>query len=72
MGVWQRVMRALSLRELEVVAAIVEGKSNAEIARALDISVKTVTNHVFHIMDKLNTRSRAGIVGYAFKHGIAK
>jgi DNA-binding NarL/FixJ family response regulator len=48
----------LSWRELEVLALLVEGKENAEIAQALSISTQTVKNHMSHILTKLNVPNR--------------
>jgi len=54
--------RQLSHRETEIVDHLVRGRTNAEIARALGISEKTVKNHVNHIYAKLHTRNRAETV----------
>jgi DNA-binding NarL/FixJ family response regulator len=48
----------LSWRELEVLALLVEGKRNGEIARTLSISTETVKNHISHILAKLNVPNR--------------
>jgi len=48
----------LSWRELEVLALLVEGKENAEIAQVLSISTQTVKNHISHILTKLNVPNR--------------
>jgi DNA-binding CsgD family transcriptional regulator len=52
----------LSTREVEIVDHLVRGRTNAEIARSLGISEKTVKNHVNHIYAKLHTRNRAETV----------
>jgi DNA-binding NarL/FixJ family response regulator len=52
----------LSKREIEIVNHLVRGGTNAEIARSLGISEKTVKNHVNHIYAKLHTRNRAETV----------
>jgi DNA-binding NarL/FixJ family response regulator len=52
----------LSVREIEIVGHLVHGRTNAEIARSLGISEKTVKNHVNHIYAKLHTRNRAETV----------
>jgi DNA-binding NarL/FixJ family response regulator len=52
----------LSEREREVLALIGEGRSNAEIAAALVISMATVKTHVRHIFAKLDLRDRAQAV----------
>jgi DNA-binding NarL/FixJ family response regulator len=48
----------LTAREREVLAKIAEGASNAQIARALGLSVKTVQNYVSRILDKLQVADR--------------
>jgi DNA-binding NarL/FixJ family response regulator len=48
----------LTEREAEVLALIAQGRSNAEIAHDLDISIKTVQNHVSHVLAKLQVRDR--------------
>jgi len=48
----------LTEREAEVLALLAQGRSNGEIARELDISVKTVQNHVSHVLSKLQVRDR--------------
>jgi len=48
----------LTAREREVLARIAEGHSNAQIARALGLSVKTVQNYVSRILDKLQVTDR--------------
>jgi DNA-binding NarL/FixJ family response regulator len=48
----------LTARESEVLAMLAEGLSNPEIARALDVSLKTVQNHVSHVLTKLQVRDR--------------
>jgi DNA-binding NarL/FixJ family response regulator len=48
----------LTARESEVLALLAEGLSNPEIARALGVSLKTVQNHVSHVLAKLQVRDR--------------
>lgn len=59
----------LSPREQEVVALIARGLSNREIAAALTISERTAANHVEHIMNKLNLRTRAQVAVWAVRQG---
>ena len=54
----QRLGADLTEREAETLALIAEGRSNAEIATTLGISVKTVQNHVSHVLVKLQVRDR--------------
>ena len=49
---------ALTEREAEVLALIGRGASNSEIARELGLSLKTVQNHVSHVLAKLGLRDR--------------
>ena len=56
----------LSAREREVLAFIVRGLTNKEIARALDLSPRTVETHRAHLFAKLGCESLAQLVrGYA-------
>ena len=48
----------LTARESEVLALLSRGLSNVEIARELDLSLKTVQNHVSHVLAKLRVRDR--------------
>jgi two-component system, NarL family, response regulator NreC len=52
----------LSERELEVLRGIALGHTNAEIARALHVSVRTVETHRRHIQQKLGRSTRAELV----------
>jgi two-component system response regulator NreC len=60
----------LSKREIEVLRLIALGHTNAEIARQLYLSVRTVEAHRSHIQAKLDISSRAELVGYALEHGL--
>jgi len=61
----------LTPREVEVLAHIAAGLSNAEIASTLFVSEATVKTHINHIFTKTGLRDRAQLVGYAFRHGLA-
>ena len=60
----------LSDRELEVLKLIANGKDNAEIARELYISPKTVKNHISNILMKLQIDNRIQAAVYAVRSGI--
>jgi two-component system NarL family response regulator len=60
----------LTMREVEVLRLMVEGKSNKEIATALFISEGTVKIHVNHILEKLGVSGRAAAITAALKRGI--
>ena len=54
-------LATLSAREREVAVAVGHGKSNAEIARELFMSLATVKAHVSHILEKLAVANRVQI-----------
>ena len=60
----------LSARELEVLALIVEGLTNKEIASRLCLSPDTVKNHVVHIIQKLGVSDRTQAAVMAVRHGM--
>ncbi|MFF0220242.1 LuxR C-terminal-related transcriptional regulator [Streptomyces vinaceus] len=57
----RRRLAALTPREREVLAAIAEGMSNADAARALHLSEATIKAHVSQIMTKLHATNRVQI-----------
>lgn len=61
---------ALTPREATVLKQLAEGKSNKEIARILDISVRTVETHRQNIKQKLNIHTAAGLARYAIENGL--
>jgi DNA-binding NarL/FixJ family response regulator len=64
-------MPQLSPRELEVLKLVAEGKDNAEIARDLFISPKTVKNHISNILMKLQISNRIQAAVFAVRRGLA-
>jgi|SRR5947209_5335242 len=60
----------LSEREVEVLRMIALGHTNADVAKALYLSVRTVETHRAHIQQKLRVASRAELVQYALEHGL--
>jgi DNA-binding CsgD family transcriptional regulator len=59
----------LSDRELEVLALIVQGYINKEIADKLNIGLTTVITHRKNIMEKLGMKSVSALTFYAVMHG---
>jgi DNA-binding NarL/FixJ family response regulator len=62
----------LTDREDEVLELIARGKSNGEIARRLEISDKTVRNHVANIFNKLHVADRSQAIVRAREAGLGK
>lgn len=60
----------LTPREKEVLQAVVQGMKNAQIARTLNLSVKTVEWHRANLMNKLDCHGVADLVRYAMEHGL--
>ena len=60
----------LTSREREVLQSIAEGKTNKEIASALNLSVYTVESHRGRIMEKLNLHSTGELVRFALRSGL--
>jgi len=60
----------LTGREQTVLLELAQGKSNKEVAAALDISVRTVETHRKNIRRKLGISSTAGLTRYALEHGV--
>ena len=66
----ETIRAELSEREIEVLKLIANGNDNAEIARALFISPKTVKNHISNILMKLQMENRIQVAVYAVRSGI--
>jgi DNA-binding NarL/FixJ family response regulator len=60
--------RDLSDREMDVLAELVRGKTNAEIGRVLNLSEKTVRNYVSTVLEKLHLTNRVELATYAVEH----
>ena len=65
---WGDPYKNLTKREREVFHLVVDGKTTKEIAKILDISVKTAENHRGKVLDKLNVANSAELVKYAAQH----
>lgn len=63
---------ALSEREKEIVACIVQGMTNKEVASQLFISINTVLTHRKNITRKLDIHSVSGLTIYAIVNGIVR
>ncbi len=60
----------LTNREQTILLQLAQGKSNKDVALALDISVRTVETHRKNIKRKLGISSTAGLTRYALEHGV--
>jgi DNA-binding NarL/FixJ family response regulator len=60
----------LTPRQVEIVQLIAEGHTNAEIAKILDLSSKTVETHRSQLMARLQIHDVTGIVRYAVRMGL--
>ncbi|MEM7076466.1 MAG: response regulator transcription factor [Pseudomonadota bacterium] len=60
----------LTNREQTILLLLAQGKSNKDVGRQLDISVRTVETHRKNIKRKLGISSTAGLTRYALEHGV--
>ncbi|KKD39213.1 MAG: response regulator transcription factor [Limnoraphis robusta] len=60
---------SLSERELQVVDLVASGLTNQEIAERLEISKRTVDNHISNILTKTETDNRVALVRWALQWG---
>ena len=68
----QTAMESLTPREIEVLRLIGKGRSRIEIADELSRSAKTIDGHQERIMKKLNIDSRADLMRFAIREGLAE
>lgn len=62
--------RDLSRREMDVLIHLAKGKTNAEIARLLNLSEKTVGNYIGNMFEKLRLKNRIELAAYAYEHNL--
>ncbi|WP_412069894.1 response regulator [Rubrivirga sp. IMCC43871] len=70
-GPVSEALGALTPREREVLIALAEGRSNAEIAATLHLSESTVRNHLTRVYATLGVESAREAVAWAWRHGVA-
>ena len=58
----------LSDREHEVFRQLIRGRTVTEIAKALSLSVKTVSTHRSHVLQKMRMKSTADLIRYGIEH----
>ncbi|VVN89426.1 response regulator [Pseudomonas fluorescens] len=66
----KHLQNELTPRESQVLSRMVQGLNNKEMARELDISVRTVETHRLSIRRKLNIDKPAALLNYAMEHGL--
>lgn len=59
----------LSERELQIVELVAAGLTNQEISARLDISKRTVDNHISNVLNKTETGNRVALVRWALRWG---
>ncbi|WP_299411200.1 helix-turn-helix transcriptional regulator [Acaryochloris sp. IP29b_bin.148] len=59
----------LSERELQVIELVASGLKNEQISQRLDISKRTVDNHISNILTKTGTDNRVALVRWALQWG---
>ena len=62
----------LTPRELAALRSLADGRSNKEIASALDISERTVKTHLAHLFEKLGVTSRTEAIKVASRRGLVR
>jgi pimeloyl-ACP methyl ester carboxylesterase/DNA-binding CsgD family transcriptional regulator len=67
-----RSFPALTGREAQILEHIAQGLDNAQIAARLELSEKTVRNHITHIFDKIGVESRAQAIVLARERGLGQ
>lgn len=60
---------SLSERELQVIELVAAGLTNQEISENLEISKRTVDNHISNILNKTRTSNRVALVRWALQSG---
>ncbi len=59
----------LSTREQDILACLARGQSSKQIAKALQLSVRTIESHRQNIRRKLDLETQADLIKYAVEHG---
>ena len=68
----REIFDELTLREKEIIELIARGKTNAEIAAALFLSPKTVSNYIANVLLKVQAADRAKLMLMAIEAGLGK
>lgn len=68
----KNMILSLTNRELELLKAIAQGMANKDIAESMNISERTVKNHISHIFKKINVEDRTQAAVFAIKNDIIR
>lgn len=68
-GIKSKTPASLSDRELEIIELVTAGLTNEKIAEKLEISKRTVDNHISNILQKTSTGNRVALVRWALQWG---
>jgi len=69
-GLDERLLQRLTPRQHEILVRMAEGLTTKQIARKLNISVKTVESHRSQLTERLNIHDIAGLVRFALRTGL--
>jgi DNA-binding NarL/FixJ family response regulator len=64
------IREGLTAREKEILQQVAQGKTNREVAAALNLSEHTVKNHLKNILQKLHLHNRVQLTRYAYESGL--
>lgn len=67
-----KVKPVFSNRELEILQLIALEYTNEQIADKLCLAKRTVDNHRVNLMQRVNAKNTAGLIGFAFRNGLVK
>jgi DNA-binding NarL/FixJ family response regulator len=70
LGPGESAFERLTPREVQVLRLIAEGMSNAEAARMLRLSTRSVETYRGRVMHKLGLEDLPALVKYAIRHGL--
>jgi DNA-binding NarL/FixJ family response regulator len=66
----QAILKSFTKRELEVLKLVSQGMSNADIAKKLEISPRTVGGHRNNMLTKSGLKNTAALISFAIKHKV--
>lgn len=67
-----RLLQSLTKRQLQVVQLLASGKSNKEVAAALNLTIRTAETYRARVMEKLDIHSLFDLIHFAIRNGIPR